>query len=72
MKTLALTRGSAFSLKAPFAGLSFDRIRTAFAVMNERRALASADKAMLADLGLTEAEVLRETHRPFWDLPQGR
>jgi len=40
------------------------------AVWRQRRALAALDPARLSDLGLTEAEVLRESSRPAWDLPR--
>ena len=40
------------------------------AIWHQRRALAALDHARLADLGLTEAEALRESRRPAWDLPR--
>jgi uncharacterized protein YjiS (DUF1127 family) len=45
-------------------------LATMVAVWRQRRALAALDPARLADLGLTEAQVLRESSRPVWDLPR--
>lgn len=45
-------------------------LATMVAVWRQRRALATLDPARLADLGLTEAQVLRESSRPVWDLPR--
>lgn len=38
-------------------------------VWRQRRALARLDARMLADIGVTEAEALKEAARPIWDLP---
>lgn len=38
----------------------------------ERRALLSLDPRMLADLGLTQADLRREAARPPWDVPEAR
>lgn len=35
----------------------------------QRRDLARASDAMLKDLGLSRADVMRESERPFWDDP---
>ncbi len=35
----------------------------------QRRALARLDDAALDDIGLSRDEALRESRRPFWDLP---
>lgn len=35
----------------------------------ERRQLAALDMAALKDLGLTRADVMQESERPFWDDP---
>lgn len=40
-------------------GRALERQRT-------RRALALLDEAALSDIGLTRAEALRESARPFW------
>jgi uncharacterized protein YjiS (DUF1127 family) len=32
----------------------------------ERKTLASLDNRMLADIGVTRADVWRETNKPFW------
>lgn len=41
-------------------------------VADERRALATADDALLKDLGVTRADAQAEASRFFWDLPRGR
>lgn len=38
----------------------------------QRRDLARASDAMLKDLGLSRADVIRESERPFWDDPLAR
>lgn len=38
----------------------------------QRRDLARASDAMLKDLGLSRADVMRESERPFWDDPLAR
>ncbi|WP_224825827.1 DUF1127 domain-containing protein [Cognatishimia sp. MH4019] len=48
----------------------FDRIANAFSLYRQRRQLADLDAHMRADLGLTEADILRETNRSIWDAPQ--
>lgn len=35
----------------------------------ERRQLAALDMAALKDLGLSRADVMQESERPFWDDP---
>ncbi|MGP0170943.1 DUF1127 domain-containing protein [Pseudomonas sp. NCHU5208] len=35
----------------------------------ERRQLAELDMAALKDLGLSRADVMQESERPFWDDP---
>lgn len=45
------------------------RLRLAAQVRRERRALSQADARMLADIGLSRADVWREVNRSFWDLP---
>ena len=34
--------------------------------VQERRELASLDDHMLADIGISRADVWREVHKPFW------
>ncbi len=46
------------------------RIRFALAVRRERNALQNADDAMLADLGLSRADVHREASRGFLDVSE--
>ena len=52
------------------AGLSmFGRLRQALKVRRQRKGLLSLDDRMLADVGLSHADVYREVHRSFLDLP---
>lgn len=43
------------------------RVHAVFATQHERRELLMLDARMLADIGLTQDDVKRETTRPFWD-----
>lgn len=72
MKTLAPAYGSAVANTAPFAGLTFKRIRTAFAVAQERRALRDLSPVQLRDMGIDPVAAEFEATRSFWDLPVGR
>lgn len=38
----------------------------------QRRQLASLNEAALKDIGLSRADVYRESERPFWDDPLAR
>lgn len=40
-----------------------------YQLAEQRRRLASLDGAALKDLGLSRADVLQESERPFWDDP---
>lgn len=42
----------------------------AIATHGQRRALGSLSDEMLKDIGITRADVARETGRAFWDLPR--
>lgn len=46
--------------------------RACFEVARQRRELAGLDARLLRDIGLTEADVARETARSFWDIPAPR
>jgi len=50
----------------------FQRLRLWFDVWSERRALATLDRRMLADLGIDETAAQREAARPMWDVPPAR
>lgn len=65
--------------------ISFERVRPAIRMQawwarlkrwqelaRERRQLAMLGDEALKDLGLSRADVLRESERPFWDDPRGR
>ena len=45
------------------------RLFLALNVRRQRQALLSLDERMLADIGLSQADVYREAHRPLMDLP---
>lgn len=50
-----------------------DLVLTWLEVARQRRQLASLDNRMLSDIGFSNADVERETDRPFWDIaPTGR
>ena len=72
MKTLA--PASVLPVTAPsfFSGLTMKKMRTAFEVARERRALREMPDEALKDIGLSRIEADREAARPFWDLPAGR
>ena len=44
-------------------------IRTYLALDRQRRALAKLDAHLRDDLGLTEADIVREASRAPWDVP---
>jgi uncharacterized protein YjiS (DUF1127 family) len=50
----------------------FARLSTLLSVWEERRRLASLDERSLQDLGLSAADVERESRRSFFDLPANR
>ncbi|MEL7212781.1 MAG: DUF1127 domain-containing protein [Pseudomonadota bacterium] len=56
---------------APRSASLLDRLSNAYGLYRQRRQLADLDAHMRADLGLTEADILRETNRSVWDVPQG-
>jgi uncharacterized protein YjiS (DUF1127 family) len=46
------------------------RIGDALAVWRQRRTLVDMPEHLRKDVGLTESDILRETRRPLWDVPQ--
>jgi uncharacterized protein YjiS (DUF1127 family) len=50
----------------------FARLSTLLSVREERRRLASLDERSLQDLGLSAADVERESSRSFFDVPSNR
>ena len=46
------------------------RVADAFAVWRQRRTLGDLPEHLRHDVGLSEAEILRESRRPIWDVPQ--
>lgn len=67
--TLAADEAPRFSLArlASFAKSVATRAHAVLATHYERRELLMLDARMLADIGLTQDDVKRETARPFWD-----
>ena len=47
--------------------ISFDGIKTLFAVYSQRRALSQLDDAALQDIGITYAQAVAESRRLGWD-----
>ncbi len=45
---------------------AFDWAVTAHERSRQRRALAAMDDHLLKDIGLTRADIFRETTKPFW------
>ncbi|WP_165669900.1 DUF1127 domain-containing protein [Metapseudomonas otitidis] len=59
-----------YSLRLSVAGRTLlARLQRWFRLYRQRRDLAQASDAMLKDLGLSRADVMRESERPFWDDP---
>jgi uncharacterized protein YjiS (DUF1127 family) len=65
MTLLALSRSAA----APRSGGLFSLLWRAASLRRQRAQVASMSDRMLADIGLTRAEALREAARPVWDVP---
>jgi uncharacterized protein YjiS (DUF1127 family) len=65
------TRPGSVRFGRRFAQL-FLSIELALQVRRERRMLAGLSDGMLKDVGLTRADVQRETGRALWDLPAER
>lgn len=47
----------------------FAQIRRALEIRRQRKALLGLDERMLADVGLSKADVYRESNRSFMDMP---
>jgi uncharacterized protein YjiS (DUF1127 family) len=72
MKAATMSRfphGSATTHISPRASLLL-RLRHAFAMRRQRRALAALDDHMLADIGLSRSEAEAEAGLPLWDAPR--
>jgi len=50
----------------------WQRLRTTFLVMSERRALAGLSDEALKDIGVDRGQANREASRPVWDMPANR
>lgn len=59
-----------FAVTAPRRPGTIAFLRAAIATWRQRRALARLDAHARRDLGLTGADVARESARPAWDVPQ--
>lgn len=64
------TLAGAYAVSSSTGALS--TIRAWLQVRRERAALSQLDARSLEDMGLTHADVARETARPFWDVPARR
>lgn len=58
------------AIAAPRRPGSLTFLRAAVTAWRQRRALERLDAHARRDLGLSEADVAREAHRPAWDVPQ--
>lgn len=45
------------------------RMTNMVSLYRQRRKLAALDDALLADIGISRADALKEAARPFWDAP---
>lgn len=50
-------------------GRVWRQLRRWWQLAEQRRALARLDERTLLDLGLSRADAIRESERPFWDDP---
>lgn len=71
MQTAALIRSFAHSASHSNAPSMVSRILQARTLARQRKALAQLDETRLNDLGLTRADVAKETSLTVWDVPQG-
>ncbi|WP_163847247.1 DUF1127 domain-containing protein [Pseudooceanicola aestuarii] len=62
------TLGSISSSTPAFRGL-VGRVFSMLSLYRERQSLARLDDKMLADIGVTREQALREAGRPLWDNP---
>jgi uncharacterized protein YjiS (DUF1127 family) len=60
--------GATAAACAPAANLSF--FARVIAVWRERQHLRRLPAHMRRDIGLSDAQIARETQRPMWDAPQ--
>ena len=73
-KGYALVRSVSFESALPGLGLGqlWLRLRRWRQLAMQRRQLAMLDDAALKDIGLSRADALQESERPFWDDPSQR
>lgn len=57
-----------FSLKAAFTPI-FKQILRWYDLYRERQQLMQLSDAALKDIGLSRADIMEESERPFWDDP---
>ncbi|MEO1492547.1 MAG: DUF1127 domain-containing protein [Pseudomonadota bacterium] len=67
MNISALKLGTSFARMPVKPQGVLSRIANWIAISQERTQLADLDRRMLDDIGMTEAEAMRESARPFWD-----
>jgi uncharacterized protein YjiS (DUF1127 family) len=70
-KGYVLTQSLPATLGHPWHGMQagWRQVRRWWQLAEERRQLATMDERMLKDIGLSRADVLQESARPFWDDP---
>ena len=66
--TLSTMAVSHVQKRGSFADL-IARLQSGLVAHAQRKQLRSLDDALLADIGLTRAQVEAECARPFWDIP---
>jgi uncharacterized protein YjiS (DUF1127 family) len=62
---------SSFTLRAVI-GKMFQRMMRWAELARQRNGLAAMSDAALKDIGLSRADILQESERPFWDDPMGK
>lgn len=70
LTSISFTTGRTFAPKRTWQmSAPLRAVRLALRVRRERKALLLLDARLLKDIGLSQADVYREVHRPFLDLP---
>ncbi|WP_296249721.1 DUF1127 domain-containing protein [Pseudomonas sp. UBA4194] len=62
---------SSFSLREAI-GNGLQRVMRWVALAQQRNQLSAMSDAALKDIGLSRADILQESERPFWDDPLGK
>jgi uncharacterized protein YjiS (DUF1127 family) len=72
-KGYAMAHSISFERVLPAIGMEawWSRLKRWHQLARQRRQLAMLSDAALKDIGLSRADVLQESERPFWDDPLG-